>query len=963
MARPDWVDDLVASNTSHKGDDGDNQMGGSTGDDTLDAGAGNDSVAGEEGSDLIDAGEGNDVIYGDMGDGFDQGVDASPLSLELGNMQSVSHDGHLGSAGDFAIFRDVATLEDGSKVWGKLVLVEKTNPDMWVEFGYAEGAEVLLDGDAAGDQATFRLEFFDPVTGEPVYLNSTATFNDIDDNSGAGDAEAIIVDGNSFTSFGVSSDTGLTTAVDGNMVTATGSEINDYTDQDAWFSAGFEDRSSIEFTLQTRVGYSGFTLSGDLIDDPITTIIEQGDDTVLAGAGDDVVFGQGGDDSVLGEDGDDSLDGGAGNDVMDGGTGADTLIGGAGGDTLSGGEGDDYIEGGEGNDFLSTGIGNDTLIGGEGDDTLHNSAGDDSLVGGVGNDSIVATDGNDTLEGGIGADTMYGGNDNDVILGGDDADLMYGELGNDSLDGGAGDDVMSGGAGSDTLIGGDGGDTISGGDGDDYIEGGLGNDSLTTGLGNDTLIGGEGDDTLRNSAGDDSLVGGVGNDSIVATDGNDTLDGGDGADTMLGGNDNDLLIGGAGADVMHGEADADTFMMSDGFGNDTLTGGEAGVDYDTVDLSGVATSGVTVTFSGDEAGTVSDGFDTFSFSEIEALNLTGNDDQVDASADSSGVVIDAGAGDDRITFGAGDDSITGGDGYDEFVLTWTGGADTVSDFSISDDDGDGFFNDQIDVSDLLGGTGFGGSIRTQDVSVSDDGFGNALLSFPQGESLVLEGVSPAQITSPSQLHSAGIPCFTPEVLLATKRGAVPAGQIQVGDLLQTADNGFQSVIWVGTRTLSQAELDQRPHLKPYCIRPEGFLSPERPMLVSPQHRLLANRNNFEQDTPFNEVFLSAKLMANLDRTCRPLARVNQGVTYVHLMTEQHEVVYAEGIATETFWPGPEALRGLLAQDMKELFELFPELAPVYGLNGPVGRRHTCQAYGDLARRSLKRRDLLQLHAA
>lgn len=942
--------------------DDDEKVGGSTGDDTLNAGGGDDTVAGEEGHDSIDAGGGNDIIYGDMGDGFDQGVDATPLSLELGNLQSIAHDGDLGSAGNFAIFSDVATLQDGTTVWGKLVLVEKTNPDMRVEFGYTEGAEVLLEGDAAGDQATFRLEFYNPDTGEPVFLNSTATFNDVDDNSGAGDAEAIIIDGNSFTSFGVASDSSLSTNVDGNQVTATGSEYNSYTDQDAWFSAEFEDRSSIEFTLQTRDGLSGFTLSGDVIEDPIVTVIEQGDDTVMAGDGDDVVFGQGGNDSLFGEEGNDSLDGGEGDDIIDGGIGADTLIGGSGGDTLSGGEGNDYIEGGEGDDFLSTGIGDDTLIGGEGNDTLHNSAGDDSLVGGVGNDSIVATDGNDTLDGGIGADTLYGGNDNDLILGGGGADLMYGELGNDSMDGGDGDDVMDGGAGSDTLIGGDGGDTISGGDGDDYIEGGLGNDSLTTGLGNDTLIGGEGDDTLRNSAGDDSLVGGVGNDSIVATDGNDTLDGGDGADTMFGGNDNDLLIGGAGADLMHGESGADTFQMSDGFGNDTLTGGEAGVDYDTVDLAGV-TTGLTVTYTGDEAGTVADGTDTITFSEIEAMSLTGQADVVDASADSAGVKIDTGAGDDTITLGGGNDSITSGAGYDELILTGAGGIDIVSDFDISDDDSNGFFNDQLDVSDLTGGTGLSGAIRTQDVSVTDDGFGNALLSFPGGEQLVLEGVPPAQITTQAQLNAAGIPCFTPNVMLATKRGSVPAGQIQVGDLLQTADNGFQPVIWVGKRTLDRAELGQRPHLRPYCIRPDGILSPERPMLLSPQHRLLVNRKTFEHDTQFSESFLSAKLLAEIDGTCKPLACENQEVTYVHLMTEQHEVIYAEGIATETFWPGPEAVRGLSANDMRELFELFPDLVPAFGLAGSYGRRRTRQVYGELARCSLKRRDLLLLRAA
>lgn len=368
MPRQSWLEDLLATLIGGKGKD---KMGGTKGDDTMDAGEGDDTVAGEEGDDIISAGDGDDIVYGDMGDGFDQGVQASPLTLDINNMRSVSHDGGTGSAGNYAVFSNVATLEDGTSISGKLILVEKSNANMSVTFGYDAGAEILLDGDQSGDQAKFRLEFFDPATGDAVFLDSTATFNDIDDNSYSGDAEAVIIDGNSFTSFGVSSDSSLTTDVNGNVVKATGSELNDYTDQDSWFSASFEDRSSIEFTLQTRAGLAGFTLSGDVLDDPVTTIIEQGDDTVMGGEGNDVVYGQGGNDSLLGEEGDDSLDGGDGDDVIEGGVGADTLMGGSGGDTLSGGDGDDYIEGGEGDDQLSTGIGNDTLLGGEGNDTLN----------------------------------------------------------------------------------------------------------------------------------------------------------------------------------------------------------------------------------------------------------------------------------------------------------------------------------------------------------------------------------------------------------------------------------------------------------------------------------------------------------------------------------------------------------------------------------------------------------------
>ncbi len=256
-------------------------------------------------------------------------------------------------------------------------------------------------------------------------------------------------------------------------------------------------------------------------------------------------------------------------------------------------------------------------------------------------------------------------------------------------------DVQSGwSSGNDTLLGGSGDDTIYGGGGDDFIEGGDGNDVLMTGLGNDTLMGGAGNDTLKNSDGDDSLDGGAGNDSIVATGGEDTLRGGTGDDTMEGG------------------ADADTFIIEDGFGNDSITGGEGTTDssdrdYDTIDLS-TMTGPVTVTFTGDEQGTITDGTDTISFTEIEHVITTDQADVIDATGQWPGLTgdqpginvatgggddtvfggrggdtIDAGSGNDSIDGDYGDDSIEGGSGNDTLIGgqgndTLSGGADNDS---------------------------------------------------------------------------------------------------------------------------------------------------------------------------------------------------------------------------------------------------------------------------------------------
>ncbi len=317
--------------------------------DQITAGAGDDLVSGEGDDDLIDGGEGNDVIFGDAGVGTAPGQDASPITLDFANR--ANNTGSRAQDGDSVVYRNVAQLEDGTQIDGRLVLVGTSDSDMRIDLTGGPGFEILLNTNSnasfAGETARFRLEFFDPATGEPVALNSTGTFNDLDRNS-PGDQESVTIDANNFTAFGTSDDTSLNVTTGGGEVNAAGTEQNNPSDQDAWFSAQFENREFIEFELETRSTRSGFTLSGDLIDDAVVTPIEAGDDTIDGGEGDDTILGQGG------------------NDVIDGGEGSDQLDGGEGMDTITSGGGDDEAMGGQASDLFNfSSGGSHTITGGE----------------------------------------------------------------------------------------------------------------------------------------------------------------------------------------------------------------------------------------------------------------------------------------------------------------------------------------------------------------------------------------------------------------------------------------------------------------------------------------------------------------------------------------------------------------------------------------------------------------------
>jgi Ca2+-binding RTX toxin-like protein len=289
--------------------------------DTLTGLAGADRLSGEGGNDSIVGNSGDDSLFGDQGEGTSQGAASSPLFLSISNLVSDTSSAFSGrfsdqnaEVDDVAVYSDVAILEDGTSVSGRLILTGKSDPGLVVDLSGGNGYEIIVNGadNAAlvGQTASFRLEFFTPTTGEAIALTSVATWGDLDRVS-IGNQESVSISSSSFGEYAISADSSLAVSTTSTTVNAAGTEINNSVDQDCWFSASFENREFVEFTLETRSTASGFTISGNLIDDPVVTPFEEGDDTIEGGLGNDQVFGQGGNDS---------LSGGAGNDVISGGT-------------------------------------------------------------------------------------------------------------------------------------------------------------------------------------------------------------------------------------------------------------------------------------------------------------------------------------------------------------------------------------------------------------------------------------------------------------------------------------------------------------------------------------------------------------------------------------------------------------------------------------------------------------------
>jgi len=189
-------------------------------------------------------------------------------------------------------------------------------------------------------------------------------------------------------------------------------------------------------------------------------------------------------------------------------------------------------------------------------------------------------------------------------------------------------------------------------------------------------------------------------------------------------------------------------------------------------------------------------------------------------------------------------------------------------------------------------------------------------------------------------QASGVICFTPGTRIAVPGGERPIEDIRPGDHVETRDNGPQQVLWTGRRRMTGARLYAMPHLRPIRVR-AGAIGGGRPdgdLIVSPGHRMLFTGRAAAALFSAPEVLIAAR-----DLVGAPGISVEAGlpeVTYIHLLTERHEVIRANGVDTESFHPASAAFDLIEPNQRAALLAIMPELE-----TDPT-------AYGAYARRSL-----------
>jgi Ca2+-binding RTX toxin-like protein len=203
---------------------------------------------------------------------------------------------------------------------------------------------------------------------------------------------------------------------------------------------------------------------------------------------------------------------------------------------------------------------------------------------------------------------------------------------------------------------------IFGGHKTEKLDGGPSFDSISGGQGDDTLFGYGDADTLDGAVGNDQIYGGGGQDSLLGGKGSDLLAGGNGSDTIFGGADSDTLIGGNGNDLIWDYTSSSTVYA--GNGNDLVSvGGTANLVFsgrgdDLIYFYNKSSGSVVDAGAGDDrvdgaVGCTVDlgsGNDTLGTSAGGTIDLrSGNDLVLDFRTDTR-ASITTGAGSDRLSF-------------------------------------------------------------------------------------------------------------------------------------------------------------------------------------------------------------------------------------------------------------------------------------------------------------------------
>ncbi|SMP17455.1 Hint domain-containing protein [Shimia sagamensis] len=210
-------------------------------------------------------------------------------------------------------------------------------------------------------------------------------------------------------------------------------------------------------------------------------------------------------------------------------------------------------------------------------------------------------------------------------------------------------------------------------------------------------------------------------------------------------------------------------------------------------------------------------------------------------------------------------------------------------------------------------------------------------------SLQLNQPAPTHLTNaPVGAGDTGVACFAEGTRIRTEVGHQLIGTLCEGDLIWTRDNGLQPVRWIGCRTVPG-----KGKYAPVQFSPETF-GALKPHQVSQNHRMFLTGWRAQLMFGEDEILVPAKALVD---DCDVRICECGSITYFHLLFDDHQIVSGDGVLSESFFPGAEAMNAVDCGTQREMFALFPELATGVRVHSHTARPVAPASLGPLLMRN------------
>lgn len=173
-------------------------------------------------------------------------------------------------------------------------------------------------------------------------------------------------------------------------------------------------------------------------------------------------------------------------------------------------------------------------------------------------------------------------------------------------------------------------------------------------------------------------------------------------------------------------------------------------------------------------------------------------------------------------------------------------------------------------------------------------------------------------------------------ILQTETGPVAVEDLLPGDRIRTVDHGFQTLIWRGSCAVVPHAVGQSRemgHLTRIAAETFGPSRPGADLVLGPSARLFHRAPGIKVLTGATGAFMPARDF------CDGVSVVEltpmTAVQVYHLGFTRHQMITANGVAIESYHPGPAPMLGLKGEMLSLFLSLFPHVRDLSDFGAPA----------------------------